>query len=410
VNRPRLALVADDTTGALDAAAPFAAAGARTTFLLDQGKGWPAGAEVVAWSTESRHLPPDVAASRARTVARSPAEIVFKKVDSTLRGAVVAEVLGALAGSGRRCALLCPAVPAQGRTFRAGEVMVRGVPLPRSAAARDLRAPPPAGALGSEFRALVPGLRLAAWPAGAPAPTAGDVILADAEDDADLDRIAEWCLGRASEVMPAGAAGLSAALSRALFGTPGGSPVRPAPGPWLAVLGSRADETARQVQAFEAAGGTVLRAPSGRLDHAAVQAAMAETGPRFLAVAAMAGDGPDRPEAVAARLGALAMEAGRALPLAGLMLSGGDTARAALGAFGADRLHLLGEPLPGIALSALDPRPGGLQVLTKSGGFGADRTLLDLASMVGASALSGGAGRGAEPRPRKPPPCAPHPP
>jgi uncharacterized protein YgbK (DUF1537 family) len=66
------------------------------------------------------------------------------------------------------------------------------------------------------------------------------------------------------------------------------------------------------------------------------------------------------------------------LPLTGLMLAGGDTARAALRALGAPGLKLLGEVLPGVPLGTV----GDHQILTKSGGFGGDDTLIALTRML----------------------------
>ncbi|WP_207482122.1 four-carbon acid sugar kinase family protein [Arenibaculum pallidiluteum] len=380
MTRPRLAIVADDVTGALDTAASAAAAGARTGFVLDASD-IAAELDVIACSTDSRHLMPAAAAGRVRAAVRGLAPgggILFKKVDSTLRGAVAAELLAALAQTGRPRALLCPAVPAQGRTFRKGAVLVGGTPLAQSRASLDLRSPPPAIPIAEALAAVAPGLRIGAWPRGATEPEAGALILADAEDDSDLDRIASWCLARSGEVLPAGAAGLGAAMSRAMFGSPG-APVAPARGSWLAVLGSRTDETARQLDAFRMAGGTVLPAPAGRIVPGAVADALGSAGGGLVAVAAAAPAAD--PGTVAVRLGAMAAELAGRLQLTGLVLAGGDTALAVLAALRAPGLRLLGEALPGVPLgSAGGAAP--LQILAKSGGFGGDDTLLRLAGML----------------------------
>src|SRR5205085_5063883 len=103
--RLRFWVVADDLTGALDTAAPFAAHGWRTCVVP-----WPgaspralaaalqhvAGASVVVVDTASRHLAPREAARRVRVMvdaarrSRRPrgadAYQLYKKIDSTLRG------------------------------------------------------------------------------------------------------------------------------------------------------------------------------------------------------------------------------------------------------------------------------------------------------------------------------------
>ncbi|MCX6628172.1 MAG: hypothetical protein NTW28_11160, partial [Candidatus Solibacter sp.] len=88
-------LVADDLTGACDAAVHFAIRGlrpasvvvARGTVALGTTA---AGARVIAVSTESRDLAPaEIRRSLAAAAAEFPVDCgarVFKKIDSTLRG------------------------------------------------------------------------------------------------------------------------------------------------------------------------------------------------------------------------------------------------------------------------------------------------------------------------------------
>src|SRR5688572_16595680 len=93
--------LADDLSGALDAAAGFHHAGQRVIIALTPAA-WPAAGanEVVGFTTESRNL-----SSRAAAAAVTEAiehgrkrggRLVYKKIDSTLRGPLGAE-LAALA-------------------------------------------------------------------------------------------------------------------------------------------------------------------------------------------------------------------------------------------------------------------------------------------------------------------------
>src|SRR5215472_16075293 len=102
-------LVADDLTGACDAGALFAGRGP-VAIVVDPaspGLEWP----VAAVDTESRALAASeaalaVAAAARRLRPRSERGLLFKKVDSTLRGAVGAETETLLEASGRRTALV----------------------------------------------------------------------------------------------------------------------------------------------------------------------------------------------------------------------------------------------------------------------------------------------------------------
>ena len=55
--------------------------------------------------------------------------ILLKKINSTLRGNIAAEIMAALRAGGLRHALIAPAVPRHGRIMRAGEVFIDAVPL-----------------------------------------------------------------------------------------------------------------------------------------------------------------------------------------------------------------------------------------------------------------------------------------
>ncbi|HET6317500.1 MAG TPA: four-carbon acid sugar kinase family protein, partial [Chloroflexota bacterium] len=115
----RLAILADDFTGACDAAAPFAAAGASTLVTLGLPAEWPAGADVLAVDLDARAAS-DLEARRrmAEAAARLRTEAqLFVKIDSTLRGPVAALIEGALEGSLARHAVVAPAFPEQGRVY-----------------------------------------------------------------------------------------------------------------------------------------------------------------------------------------------------------------------------------------------------------------------------------------------------
>src|SRR5688572_10104079 len=116
-----LTIIADDLTGACDTAALFCGRGRVPVFIAPAPAGgdW----EVAAVDTESRALPGAEAARRMRSTGAGLAErlvagSLFKKIDSTLRGPIGAELDALLSVTGRTGALVCPAFPAQHRTVR----------------------------------------------------------------------------------------------------------------------------------------------------------------------------------------------------------------------------------------------------------------------------------------------------
>ena len=137
-----IAILADDLTSALDGAAPFAARGLNACVMLRLPDAALQGAEIVAFDLDSRFVSPEQAEQRFRHAAAcvKRARLIYKTVDSTLRGDLGPETRGALTGSGRRLAIVAPAFPDAGRTVD-GRQYVDGVALEQTAFARDPKNP-----------------------------------------------------------------------------------------------------------------------------------------------------------------------------------------------------------------------------------------------------------------------------
>lgn len=333
---PRLAIIADDLTGALDSAVAFA--GERGGVVAATGPDFLSRAlarepDVLAVSTRSREVDAATAQARVSTVlaALPPGVTVFKKIDSRLKGNVAAE-LAPFAG---RPLLVAPAIPEFGRNVRAGRLEGFGVPEPL--AVRPLLGP------------------LAA----------GEAIVPDCATDADLDRALAAAPPGAVLV---GARGLAMALARA-SGAPPVPLLDGLPAPVCFIVGSTDPITAAQVAALQAARPDLrmVEAPSG-----AVPVPPAGPAPALCLIRAVAG--PALPASnVAAALADGAVPWLRQARSA--VLSGGATAEAVLDALGVGVLRIDGEALPGLPRC----RAGGRVLVTKSGGFGAADALVRLA-------------------------------
>jgi uncharacterized protein YgbK (DUF1537 family) len=222
------AIVADDLTGALDMAAPFASRGFATRLLLDHASEAAAGTQVLTLTSASRDLPREVASENIRAAMEAALarrhRLLIKKIDSTLRGDVALAILTAMQVSGRRHALIAPAVPGHGRIMRGGEVFVHGVSLREKPLLFDglpLPAPPP---LPELLRASGADITVHGWrrdESAALATTDGlHAYVADAETDDDLDRLARFAHGHAGELLVVGASGLGAAIAKQLAQPP----------------------------------------------------------------------------------------------------------------------------------------------------------------------------------------------
>jgi uncharacterized protein YgbK (DUF1537 family) len=145
-----IAVVADDFSGAAEIAGIGFSHGLASEIHTESVPSYQA--DLVALDTDSRSCPAMVSAQRvAHAVAgfqqhRPPKgdcplfwakPWIFKKVDSVLRGPVLAEVRSVLAATGKRRAILVPANPSRGRVIRGGRYFVDGRPIHQSPFAAD---------------------------------------------------------------------------------------------------------------------------------------------------------------------------------------------------------------------------------------------------------------------------------
>lgn len=337
----RIAVVADDLTGALDACAPMAARGLDCHIALD-ASGIEAtiasGSDVACVNTASRERPEREAVSSVLHVAERLAafrpRIVFKKVDSRLKGHVAAETAACLAAFGRQRVVVAPAIPNQRRLVENGEITGFGVPSPIRVA----------DAFGLE------------------------VEVPDTRDQADLDRIA---VADATDTLFVGAAGLGESFASLLGQSEVAPMVRPA-APMLIALGSHDPITLEQADVLIADGELRAETSHDRLfrfsneagDLTLLQSAVAPSAPGYAAAMERFG------EVVADNL-----LGGR---YASALLCGGQTAQTVMRHIGATHAQLLGSVAPGIPVLSLRVGRDDVTIMTKSGGFGAPDALATL--------------------------------
>src|SRR5919202_6182911 len=137
-----IAVIADDLTGAADTGVQLVGAGYRTAVFFRPSRVVD-DLDAVAFDTDSRAMPAGFAAKRVLEAARvaREARVVYKKLDSTLRGNVAAELAAALGGARRERLVVAPAFPAAGRTTVGGIQRLRGVPVAETELANDPHTP-----------------------------------------------------------------------------------------------------------------------------------------------------------------------------------------------------------------------------------------------------------------------------
>lgn len=352
--------LADDLSGALDAAAAFHHAGRRVRIVLSATDWSALDDEVLGVTTETRNASAATAAAVVReAIARGRqqgARLVYKKIDSTLRGPVAAEIAalaGALPGTD---VLFTPANPAVGRTVRAGVLRVHGVPVSETEFARDPASP----VTESNLHRLLGHLGISG------------LHLADAESPADL---AAAVAQRAAAGRPWVAVG-SGALARPVAAlaarhprqTPAACPAL-APGPVLLLGGSA--HAANRVQAAR------LAEARGLVLHTLRLADPASAAAALLASLRAAGHGVLLVEETrrdsAAVLRTLTELVQRVIAASGanrIFATGGETAFALCAALGVSTLHLQDEIESGLVLAGADTPRGPIRLAVKPGGFG----------------------------------------
>ncbi len=431
---PKLAIIADDLTGANDAGVQFAKYGLRVQVFLGEPVAARKGeiVDVLVLDTDSRAVLPEQAFDRvwaaSRVIENYSAEsvrpLIFKKVDSTLRGNLGAEIDAAMAAFGFDWAAVAPAFPANGRITVGGWHLLHQVPIAESEIARDPKAPVQASVLpellSKQSRHQAGHVYLADVSLGPAAIrqsiglllTGGSKVISfDATTETHLLAIAEAIAADTmSKVLWVGSAGLAEMIPAVMGWSK--QPVESAggevSGSVLVVAGSVSNVTNRQTHVF-------LTQASVKL--VSVQAALlmgSEAEPELARCIQAASEGMKQgkdillssamdAEAVAAARKAggdngfdyqqvsekVALAIGRivrqlvAIQPAGMFLTGGDTAVAVCRALDVNAIEILSEISAGIPLGKLSGGVcPGLRVVTKAGAFGGDNAIIDAVNVL----------------------------
>ncbi|WP_460962777.1 four-carbon acid sugar kinase family protein [Parasphingorhabdus pacifica] len=391
---PRVLVIGDDLTGSNATGARFARAGLQAISVSGiERVPCAMSAEVVVLNVGTRHCRPE----RARTVvakaasAVSPVDLLVKRVDTTLRGNVGAEVdalLDVLPPDTR--ALVVPAFPDAGRTTVGGLHLVDGMPLAETSAGRDPLAPVGGSRVATVLRrgtersiAEVP-LDIVESGANAVAEiltgAEAQIVVCDATTNGHLTTIAEAAANVRAEQgtrwlsVDSGPFGVLLTTALGI-----GSHVHHSP-PVLAVVGSITATTREQVDELE----QVLRArfvdvPPDGLDPRAIAdraAELARSGSRVIGIRTRFPAADERVDpATAARIPGVLAEAAALLlseiRIGGLYATGGDIAEALTEALDSDGFAIDTEVLPlAVAGRLTGGVHAGLPFATKGGLIG----------------------------------------
>ena len=415
----RWLILADDLTGAADCAIAFGRTGhAAVVTWGEVGDASDRRLPILAYDAASRGLAAEAAAGRHADVLErlsGPGRLLFKKIDSTLRGQPAAEAAAALAHlksrSGSAFGVFAPAFPATGRTTVDGRVLVNGGALEQAEVWQRDHTYPNADLVDVLATAGIRGekVTLGTIRGGDLRATfarlAGEgdrIAVCDAETDRDLLLIAEASLPMSSATVSSSTFFIgSAGFAHALAGFEAGDVAEPprmtaSASGTLIVVGSLAGASRSAARELEATG-TVAHfpvAPETLLDGGVGRGSLAADVMKRLSgggdalIEIMMDDEPDL--SLGPRLSqALADALQSVAPAIGAFAAtGGETAAMLLSRFGVNGIRLADEIEPGVSLG-LTLGKLSVPVATKAGAFGDKLSLIRISERLRAVRIKG---------------------
>ncbi|MBB6284664.1 four-carbon acid sugar kinase family protein [Geobacillus subterraneus] len=419
----KLTIIADDLTGASDSGVQFARKGLTTQVLFDRtelSRGREA--EVVVVDTDSRALPAPDAYQKVRGIAQTLGEMgythVYKKIDSTLRGNIGAEIDAIYDTMQPTFMIIAPAYPQNGRTVYQGYHFLCGTLLHETELSRDPKCPinessiprllakqtkRPIGLI--DYQTLRLGFdkvkeKLDRYRAdGIP------YIVFDSVTEDDLRHIAQYVRQLNERVVWVGSAGLAHYLPEAydLQTSPKTMVIKPSERPILLVVGSVSHVSRTQldrvlslptVKGIQVDSVQLVRDCQSRITEMEKALRQAENEAKqgfhialyssaspsdiqqVQAIGEANGQSPvEMSNLIAESLGEVAAGLIRNGYFGAMVLTGGDTAKYVCSQIGAAGFELIDEIEPGVPLAKLI-HESGMYVVTKAGAFGSENTLI----------------------------------
>jgi len=409
----KVIVVADDFTGANDTGVQLTKQGHSTITILDKHaiKSYENTLDAIVIDTETRTALPKEVYQEIEEVSQliKPYKdaIIYKKVDSTLRGHIAVELKAMRDVLQPKLIVFAPAFPNNGRTTHRGIHMLNGTPVAKTELAKDPKNP----VLTSELKSLLEkdmgvtvrhitldeirsdefNMKLQS------VVPSHDVLAFDAVEDDDLVRICTTVLRQNKKVLWVGSAGLADVLintwQKEIIATL----------PVLTVAGSVTEVTRKQIhKALEdpqvklvtIGGEKVLSNPKKEVERVVNESlqfmnqkydVIIASAPQEHSVEDAVGQGyinnltaEEVSERIAEVMGETTASIASAQNLAGMILTGGDTAVHVVKQLFADGCKINAELEMGIPLATLIGGPfAGLTVITKAGGFGNQESILN---------------------------------
>lgn len=413
----KLLVIADDFTGALDTGVQFAASGAETRVVTNIEYDFSrTGREVqvLVLVAETRHVKWEEAYRMVYGIAKRACEsgipYLYKKTDSALRGNIGSELKAVLDAAGKHTLHFLPAFPRMNRVTRNGIHYIDGSPVHESVFGKDPFEPVTCSYIPDMMRGEVPVTvveSMDGWE------RQNGVMVYDASTDEELMSIGSFLKEKGELGLTAGCAGFAAVLPQ-LLGLSGKRRERISLDKKLLVAcGSVNPITVRQLDYAERAGMKRIRlTPEQKLEKDYLESeegnrALEEWTKTALEEECCIFDTNDLPGCRAAceyagshglsldelrvriadTLGRVVEHLVRAGVKSTMLLTGGDTLMGFMRHIGCDEIVPVCEMAPGTVLSQVDIDGRTYSIISKSGGFGEEKLIAELAEKIGGKHL-----------------------
>ncbi len=414
----KTAIIADDFTGAGDSSIHFCHTGYSVFLPMTlPNTVLPEDLEILAINTESRL--DDGTTAYKKTVAAIKkcqswgTKFFYKKIDSTMRGNIAEEVQAIIDAGHYTASLICPAAPNIGRTVVKGKCLLHGVPIDQTETGKDPLSPVKSSYIKDLFSSL-PDKQIAhiSTQETEQGPeflnnlvqtymTNGIThIICDAENSAHLNVIATLISN--TRLLLTGAAGLAAAIAKnAAKRNHNQKNVKFEAGNILLSSGSRMEISRDQIAQLEAKYDCIkILIPTEALATNDVQAIshfwkkVKNIKPGQKSCYILTPDSPkdpsgssnsrDNSEKIATLIAEVTSYMCQALNISVLLSIGGHTTYKLVKELQATGVSYEGEVLPGTPFGRLQMTvpPQKLSLITKSGSFGDDQTLIQIYDFI----------------------------
>jgi 2-keto-3-deoxygluconate permease len=416
--RTKTVIIADDFTGSNDTGVQFAKKGLKSivTTRMKHSRQLMNEADVLVIDIESRFDSPEIAYKKAfeagNILKYNNIHYIYKKLDSTMRGNIGAELSGLMDSLNASHALIAPAFPSNNRINRNGIVLVNGVMLEQTEFSKDPRTPVDKSAIQDilakqtdKSSALIGLDSVRSGKAGLSAKLKElmekdiRLIIFDAETDADLDTIASVSAQTKKKIIFSGSTGFAEFLPSNLGLTGSEKSIA------IVLAGSVSDVTRRQIEYAEShkevsiidvdlnsilagAGETeknrimqnVRCSDSAGIDVIIRTAATADKVDHAFIEGEKKGLNRNEVSDIIARfLGETGAALVKEIQPRGIVLTGGDTAINVSRALNVSGTSISDEIQPGIPCGYfLEDAYKDIMIVSKAGGFGREDAILDI--------------------------------